>query len=215
MTTFRQAAPGDEAPTEQLTREAFWNLFVPGCNEHFLLHLLRQDAAGIPALDWVAEAEGEILGSIVYSQAQILGDEGETHPVLTFGPVAVRPAHQGQGIGRELIARSLEKARALGHLAVLIYGDPGYYSRLGFLPAERFDIRTSDNVYADALQALELRPGALTHCPGRFQEAAVFEVDKASADIFDRQFPPREKKSGLASQARFMEIASRRRARGM
>ena len=211
--TFRPAMPGDYALTEALTREAFWNLFVPSCCEHYLLRLLRGADVYIPALDWAAEEDGEILGSIVYSQAEILGDDGAVYPALTFGPVAVTPARQGQGIGGGLIRRSLEEARKLGHRAVLIYGDPGYYSRFGFLPAERFDVRTADNHYADALQALELVPGALENCPGRFQEAAVFEMDEAEAEAFDRQFPPKEKKGGLASQARFMEIAGRRRAR--
>lgn len=209
----RPEREGDRRAAEELTREAFWNLYVPGCSEHYLLHLLRDSGAFIGALDWVAEKDGRVVGSIVYSHAQILGDDGQAHAAITFGPVAVLPALKGQGIGSLLIRRTLEEARKLGHQAVLIYGDPAYYARFGFQGAERFDIRTHDDFFADALQALELAPGALSGCSGRFSEDGIFNIDEAAAEAFDRNFTPKEKLTGLPSQARFLEVAGRRRAR--
>ncbi|MDD3573156.1 MAG: N-acetyltransferase [Eubacteriales bacterium] len=203
----------DRRAAEEVTREAFWNLHSPGCNEHYLLHLLRESGAFIGALDWVAEKDGRVAGSIVYSRSKILGDDGRIHAAITFGPVAVLPALQGKGIGSLLIRRTLEEARKLGHQAVLIYGDPAYYARFGFQGAERFDIRSHDNCYADALEALELSPGALSGRAGRFSEDAIFDMDEAAAEAFDRSFPPKVKLTGLPSQARFLEVAGRRRAR--
>lgn len=210
---IRPERESDWRAAEEVTREAFWNLYAPGCNEHYLLHLLRDSGAFIGALDWVAEKNGEVVGSIVFSHSMILGDDGQAHPAITFGPVSVLPALQGTGIGSLLIRRTLEEARKLGHQAVLIYGDPGYYARFGFAGAERFDIRSQDDYYADALLALELAPGALEGKAGRFTEDALFDVDEAAAEAFDRGFPLKEKLAGLPSQERFLEIVRRRRAK--
>ena len=208
---LRRERPSDHRAAESLTREAFFNLYVPGCAEHYLLHFLRDAPAFVPELAWVAESDGQLLGSIVYSRSHILRDNGQHTATLTFGPVAVLPSWQGQGIGSQLIRHTLALAREQGEGGVIILGDPAYYSRFGFVPAEHFDIRTGDEHYADALQALELKKGHLA--PGRFVEAPVFDMEEQQIAIFDQGFPPKEKKSGLLSQARFMEIASRRRPR--
>ena len=159
---------------EELTREAFWNLYVPGCNEHFVLHNMRSSSDFISELDFVAELNGKLVGNIVYTHGKLINDMGATYNVISFGPVSVLPAYQRQSIGNALIKYSLDKAKSLGFTAVFIYGDPRYYHRFGFRCAERYDITNSEGKFAVALMALELIPGSLRKISGRFLESEVF-----------------------------------------
>lgn len=201
--TIRLERKSDYRAVEHITREAFWNHHVPGCDEHYLAHLLRKQACFLPELDFVAELDGRLAGNIMYSRAVVRGDDHADHPVLTFGPLSVLPQLQKEGIGGALVRHSLSAARGLGHTAVLIYGDPAYYCRFGFLPAEQFEIGTKYNTYADALQAIELVPGALSGKAGLFAEDPAFEIDDAAAKRFDGRFPPKERLTGLGSQLEF------------
>lgn len=210
---LRNETPSDYETVENLTREAFWNQYAPGCNEHYLLHVMRDSDAFICELDVVAEVDGKIVGNIVYTEAQIVGENGECHDVISFGPIAVLPEFQGKGIARRLIEHTSQLAQAMGYRAILIYGDPDLYSRFGFAPAEEYGIGTPDNMYAAALQAFELCPGALAECEGRFYESSAFEVDPQAAEEFDRGFPDKERKSGLPSQARFQQVVGLRKPR--
>jgi putative acetyltransferase len=194
---------------EDLTREAFWNVYVPGCNEHFCLHNLRRSADFIPELDFVAESDGKIVGNIIYSRGKVVEDTGKTHEVIAFGPVSVLPAYQKQGIGSALIQHSFDKARSLGFTAVCIYGDPRYYSRFGFRCAERYDIKTSDGKYAVALMALELIPEALSKISGRFMESPAYSVDETAFQKYESTFPPMIK-AVTKSQAVFNILVSLR-----
>lgn len=212
---LRNEIPSDYRSAEDCTREAFWNHHVPGCDEHYLLHIMRDSDSFIKELDFVAEADGVIAGSIVYTKAIILGDNGVSIDVITFGPISVLPEYQSKGIGGRLIEHTKALSRKLGYRAVLIYGDPGYYSRFGFVAAENYDIRTADNMYAVPLQALELYQGALSDCAGCFVEDKVFEIDEAASEEFDKGFPQKAKKSGLPSQERFNQLVNMRKPRGI
>jgi putative acetyltransferase len=174
---------------EELTREAFWNLYVPGCSEHYVLHNLRKSRDFIPDLDFVAEKKGQIVGNIVYSRGIVKDHQGAEQAVLCFGPVSVLPEFQKQGIGSALISHTIKLARALDYPAVLIYGDPRYYSRFGFRCAEKYYIKTADDKFAIALLALELKEGALNNMLGRFVESAAFEVDANKFAEYDAKFP--------------------------
>jgi predicted N-acetyltransferase YhbS len=211
--TLRREPPADHRAVETLTREAFWNLHGPGCDEHYLAHLLRGADTFIPALDYVAESNGRIVGNILYAKAHIALDAGGELPVITFGPVSVLPEFQRRGIGKALIEHTLALAREKGYSAVLIYGDPAYYGRLGLRPAEDFGVGSEQNEYCAALQAQELRPGALQNAAGRFVEGSVYHIDEAVAAIFDQAFPPKEKLSGTPSQQRFLEVVAMHRPR--
>ena len=211
--TIRLETPADYREVEYVTREAFWNHHVPGCDEHYLAHVLRESSCFISELDFVAVQQGRIVGSIMYTNAKIAGDDGTEYPAISFGPVSVLPEWQGNGVGSALILRSLSAARRLGHTAVLIYGDPAYYSRFGFLPAESFGIGTSDDYFADALQALELKKGSMNGTAGRFLEDYAYQVDAKASAAFDKTFPPKEKREGLPSQLKFLEHVSRRKPR--
>ena len=210
---LRNEQPSDYRMVENLTREAIWNQYAPGCSEHYLLHILRDSAAFIPALDVVTEVDGQVVGNIVYTKAKIVGDGGECTEVISFGPIAVLPEFQGRGIGGRLIEHTKKLAQTMGYRAILIYGDPDLYSKFGFAPAEEYAIGTPDNAYAAALQAFELHPGALAECAGRFYEDAAFEVDPHTAEEFDRGFPDKERKSGLPAQTRFHQVVAMRKPR--
>ncbi|MGM9537177.1 MAG: GNAT family N-acetyltransferase [Candidatus Onthomonas sp.] len=209
--TIQTERPCDWAEAERVTREAFWNCYCPGCCEHYLLHTMRTCPAFVPELSLVALDGQRLVGHVAQTKGQILGDDGTRHEVLTLGPISVLPEYQRQGVGSCLLAASRKRARALGYQAILLLGDPAYYGRQGFRPAEELGIRTADGCYADALQACELTEGALDGAAGRYLEDAVYEVDLDAAAAFDRQFPPKEPLADTPAQRRFREVASRRR----
>jgi putative acetyltransferase len=206
---IRNEKEEDYRNVEQLVREAFWNLYVPGCNEHFILHNLRNSRDFLPELDFVAERAGQIVGQIAYSRGIIKCKQGQDKEVVSFGPVSVLPAFQRRGIGRALIVHTVSLARKMGYPAICIYGDPRYYSRFGFRCAEKYEIKTADDKFAVALQVLELKPGALNHLSGRFVESPAFTVDEAEFAQFDATFPFKEKKEA-DSQREFRLLASLR-----
>lgn len=207
---LRYETVSDYSTVEELTREAFWNHHVPGCDEHYLLHVIRKADSFIRELDIVAEVNGEIVGNIVYTKAKIVDDKGAYHNVISFGPISVLPAFQGKGIGSILIEYTKAMAKGLGYTAILIYGDPDYYSRFGFTAAENYKIGTSDNMYAVPLQALELYPGALSNISGRFLEDEVYEIDEVAARKFDQGFSSKELLSDLPAQIRFRQLVEMR-----
>lgn len=192
---FRPETRDDHAATEFLTREAFWNKYQPGCDEHYLLHILRGSEAIVTQLCDVCETDGEIVGHIFYTRSGIVAENGSIFPALTFGPVCVRPDLQGKGIGSQLIRSTLARAAEMGFAAVVITGDPGYYSRFGFRPASDFGIVYQDGSSFPALMALELREGSLAGVSGRVGfHPAYSSMDPQDVDRFDAQFPPKEKK---------------------
>jgi predicted N-acetyltransferase YhbS len=208
-TIIQNENKNDYRVVEELTRDAFWNLYVPGCNEHFVLHNLRNSTDFIPELDFVAKKDGQIVGHIVYSRGIIKDKQGAEKEVISFGPVSVWPAFQKQGIGSALIIHTINVARTMGFQAVCIYGDPRYYSRFGFRCAEKYEIKTADGKFAVALLALELKQSALNNMPGRFIESAAFEVDESEFAKYESTFPYKEK-AETDSQRDFRLLASLR-----
>lgn len=210
---LRPERPADYQAVEELTRDAFWNLHAPGCDEHYLAHVLRGSPDFVPELDYVAVHNEQVVGNIMYTRAKIVLDQGGEREVLCFGPLSVAPAFQRQGVGRQLIEHTRALARELGYTAILILGHPEYYSRLGFVPAEQYGVGASWGVYIVSLQAFELQPGALANCAGYFEESHSFQTDPAEAEAFNAGFPPKEKLSGLPSQERFRQIIAQTRPR--
>ena len=113
-TIIRPETRDDHRKTENLTREAFWNVYRPGCGEHYVLHCLREDPAFVPELDLVMERDGELIGQVIYLRAEIACDDGRKLPVMTFGPIGIAPQYQHRGYGKRLLDFSLERAKALG-----------------------------------------------------------------------------------------------------
>ena len=184
---IRLERPDDYKAVEQLTFVAFETMELPGrthTNEHFLAHVLRADEAFVPELDFVAELEGEIVGSIFYSKCKIMRPDGAETEALVFGPVSVKPQLHGQGIGSELIRHSLNRAHELGYTSVLITGHPDYYHRFGFVPASAFNITLPDGTSLDAFMALELISGALGDIGGKWVYCKAFDASEDNADVF-------------------------------
>jgi predicted N-acetyltransferase YhbS len=162
---------------EELTRDAFWNIHFPGCNEHFVIHNLRKANEFIKELDFVAIYCNEIIGNIVYVEAKIKDNDKE-HKILTFGPVSVLPEYQNKGIGSKLINHTIKLSREMGYKAIIIYGDPEYYKRFGFKASKDYNITNKDKKYPAALLVLELHSNVLNGIKGTFDEGAIYEIDE-------------------------------------
>ena len=191
--TLRQETLADRRAVEELVREAFWNVYQPGRNEHHYLHLLRQSPAFRPELTFVCEADGQLAGQIACSSSWIALAGGGRLDTVTFGPLAVLPRYQKQGLARALLCHALRAAQAQGGKAVLILGVPRHYGRYGFWCGERWGIALENGLYLPGLQALELTPGALAHAAGQFHEGFVYDPAPAELDAFDNTFPVKEK----------------------
>ena len=183
----------DYRETETLTRDAFWDLYKPGCDEHLVLHKMRGLPVFVRELNYVAVTGGRIIGNIVFSKARVINHGGDEFEVLTMGPVSVLPQYQGKGIGARLINHALDNAGKMGFSAVLIFGNPGYYSRFGFVNAEKYNIQTSEGENFDAFMALELFENSLQGIEGKFYIDPVFFPDEKELEKFEKQFPYREK----------------------
>ncbi|WNX84177.1 N-acetyltransferase [Agathobaculum sp. NTUH-O15-33] len=192
--TIRPERPADERAVDALTRDAFWDVFRPGCVEHYILHQLRKHPDFIPELSLVAEQNGGIVGHIAYSRAAIVQENGTEFPLILFGPLSVRPDRQKSGVGAALIRHSLALAGELGYPAVAVCGWPDYYPRFGFQRARVFGITDAEGQSPDPLMALELQSGALAGVSGVLRESeAYFDTPPAAIDAFDATFPPRDK----------------------
>ena len=185
---LRPELPGQYHEMEQLVRDAFWDRFSPGCCEHLVVRKMRTAPAVLPDLCLAAELEGELAGGIWYARAALRHADGTETEVFTMGPVAVRPDLQGQGIGGELIRRTLELAEKQCR-AVVIYGNPACYRRFGFRPASEFGIT---DAMGEACPALQVRPFGEVP-PGAFDEGEVYHVTPAEVRAFDSGFPHRQK----------------------
>ena len=192
--SIRLEEEDDYRPVESLTREAFWNLYKPGCNEHLLVHKIRKVPAFVKELSLVACDGDKIVGNIIYSKAKVINGENKEFEVLCIGPIGVLPAYQKQGIGSLLMNHSLEKAKQLGYKAIIIFGNPDYYHRFGFVDARECGIQTAWGENFSAFMALELYKGSLNGISGKFYADKVFKIDEDELEIFEKEFPPREKR---------------------
>jgi predicted N-acetyltransferase YhbS len=183
----------DHREVEYLTREAFWNVYKPGCDEHLLVHKIRTVPAFIKELSLVACEDNKIVGNIIYSKAKIINERNEAFEVLCMGPIGVLPSYQGRGIGSLLMNHSIEKARQLGYNAIIIFGNPDYYQRFGFLNAKKYEIQTLSGENFEEFMALELLAGGLNGISGKFHADEVFNIEKEELEIFEKGFPHKEK----------------------
>ena len=183
----------DYRDVENLVREAFWDLYKPGCNEHLILHKMRNIPAFVPELDFVAQEGDKIVGQIVYSKAKIINGQNQEFVVLCMGPFAVLPSWQKKGIGTALMEESIEKAKNLKYKAIIIFGEPEYYHKFGFKNAKEYNIQTAQGENLEPFMALELGQSSLKGIEGKFFYDPVFEPTKEEVEVFDNNFPPREK----------------------
>ncbi len=206
--TIRLEKTNDYRKVEELTREAFWNLYAPGCDEHYLCHILRDHEDFLPELDFVAELDGEIVGSIMYTKSFLIADDGERVPIVTFGPLCVSPKYQRKGIGRALIEKTSALARLMQIPAIVIYGDPHNYCKHGFRNGLDYRVSDMSGDHPLGLLVLELQSGFFGSNNWRAKQSDVFQFDAQSVLDFDASFPPMEKKTHYSQELFRMLIRS-------
>ena len=194
---IRTETKEDYRAVEKLVRESFWNVYRPGCSEHYVIHVLRGDPAFVKELDFVMEKDGELIGQNMFMRTVIEADDGRMIDVLTMGPIGITPALKRQGYGKRLLDYSLERAAALGFGAVLFEGNIGFYGHSGFTYAREFGVRYHDlpeGADDSFFLCKELIPGYLEGVSGVYQTPAGYYVEDADVEEFDKAFPPKEKK---------------------
>ncbi len=181
---------------ENLVREAFWNVYRPGCSEHYVIHVLRSDPAFVRELDFVMELNGRLIGQNMFMRTIINADDGRVVPVLTMGPIGIIPDLKRRGYGTALLNYTLEKAKELGFGAVLFEGNIGFYGKSGFNYAREFGIRYHDlpeDADSSFFLCKELFPGYLDGVTGVYQTPQGYYVDDREVEEFDRNFSPKKK----------------------
>ena len=194
--TFRFEEPKDYRTVENLIRESFWNVYRPGCSEHYVIHVLRNDPAFVKELDFVMEQDGRLIGQNMFMRTIINADDGHDIPVLTMGPICITPELKRRGYGKAILYYSLEKAAALGYGAVLFEGNIGFYGKSGFDYARKFGIRYHDlpeGADDSFFLCRELTAGYLDGITGVYQTPKGYYVDDADVEEFDKAFPYKEK----------------------
>lgn len=186
----------DYREVENLVRESFWNVYRPGCSEHYVIHVLRDDPAFVKELDFVMEQKGRLIGQNMFMKTIIEAEDGRTIDILTMGPIGITPALKRHGYGKALLDYSLEKAADLGFGAVLFEGNIGFYGNSGFDYARNFGIRYHDlpeGADDSFFLCKELIPGFLNGVTGVYQTPKGYYVDDAEVEGFDKDFPPKQK----------------------
>ncbi|MBF7097740.1 GNAT family N-acetyltransferase [Alkalibacter mobilis] len=191
---IRNEEPKDYRSVEEIAREAFWNLYFPGCHEHFVIHKMRDHKDFIRDLAFVVEVDDQIVGGIFYTHSKIVSEKNKEYKTISFGPVFISPEFHRKGLGKELITHSIEVAKKMGYRAILILGYPYHYEPYGFLGGKRYNISMADEKYYKGLLILPLYEGALDNVSGHAVFSDVFDVKDEDADEFDKSFMPKEKK---------------------
>lgn len=194
--TIRLEKKEDFKEVENLVREAFWNVYRPGCSEHHVIHTLRNDSDFIKELDFVMEQNGKLIGQNMFMKTVIDADDGRTIPILTMGPICIAPEHKRKGFGKKLLDYSLKKASDMGFGAVLFEGNIDFYGKSGFNFASNFGIRYHDlpeGADASFFLCKELISGYLDGITGVYQTPKGYYVNDIDVEEFDKRFPFKEK----------------------
>ena len=190
----------DHRAVEELVRDSFWNVYRPGCLEHYVLHCLRSDPDFVPELAFVMEQGGRIIGQNVLVRAHIRADDGRAIPIMTMGPICIAPALKRQGYGKLLLDHSLARAAELGCGAVCFEGNIGFYGKSGFTFASDYGIRyhgLPEGEDASFFLCKELICGYLADVSGEYATPKgyfVCEDDPAGFTAYEDTFPRREKR---------------------
>lgn len=201
---IRLETENDYCEVENLIREAFWNVYVPGCSEHYLAHTMRTHKDFIPELDFVMEKEGKIIGCVMYTKGVLTDERGEERQVISFGPVCIHPDYQRMGYGKRLLDFTFDKAAELGYDVIIIFGNPGNYVSRGFKSCHKFNVSLDGGICPMAMLLKELTPDTFDgrHWIYKGSDADAVCDDSEAVEEFDRSFPPKEK-SWKPSQEEF------------
>ena len=198
--SFRREEKSDYRAVENMVRESFWNVYRPGCLEHYVLRCLRDDPDFVPELDFVMEKDGRLIGQNVFMRAHIKADDGRSIPIMAMGPICIAPEFKRRGYGKMLLDYSLEKAAEFGCGALCFEGNIQFYGKSGFIYASKFGLRYHDlpeGADASFFLCKELIPGYLNGISGEYAPPpGYFAADKNPEEFaaYDAQFPVKEKK---------------------
>ncbi len=191
----------DYYEVENLTREAFWNVYRPGCFEHLVIHKLRQDKCFVKELDYVIELDGKIIANIMYAKGTLALEKGGQKEILLFGPVSVLPEYQRKGYGEKIIKFTMQKATELGYGAIVITGNPDYYKKYGFESSSKHGIYyngTDKKEETPFFMIKILDPKLMEGLKGIYTDPECYNVNEKEVEEFDKNFPKKikEKRAG-------------------
>lgn len=194
---IRLEKENEHREVEALVRESFWNVYRPGCLEHYVLNQLRSDPAFIPELDFVMTQDEKLIGQNMFMNAFIRADDGRSIPIMTMGPICITPELKRKGYGKLLLDYSIERAKELGCGALCFEGNIDFYGKSGFRHASEFGIRyhgMKEDEDASFFLCRELIPGYLKDITGEYAPPEGYFVNEQEAEEFDKKFPYKEKK---------------------
>lgn len=191
--TIRKEKETDYRIIEEITREAFWNLYVPGCDEHYLVHILRKHPDFIKEMDYVALVDNKIVGNIMYTKSYVLDENNNRLETLTFGPLSVLPEYQRCGIGASLINYTKNIAIKNNSKAIIILGYPHNYCKHGFKNSKDYKISNVEGKYPYGQLVLELEKGIFEGKRWKFYCSKAFDLDENAVEEFEKKFPKRKK----------------------
>lgn len=193
--TIRNETEKDYRIVESLTRKAFWNVYKPGCDEHFYVHNMRSHKDFVKELAFVIEKNHTIIGNIMFTKSRLISDDGEEKSIVSFGPISILPEFQRQGCSRLLIEHSFDTAAKLGYEAIVNFGNPSNYVSRGFVSCRKKNISLSDGSFPTNLLVKEFVPGTLDGKSWTFLPSTAKEccLDTEAVEEFDKTFPKMEK----------------------
>jgi len=194
MIHIRNEEEKDYEKVEEITRKAFWNLYIPGCVEHYLVHVMRSHKDFLRDLDLVIEVDNQIIGNIMYTKAKLIDESGEKKDILTFGPVCILPEYQRKGYGKKLMEYSFEKAATLGYDVIVIFGNPNNYVSQGFKSCKKYNVCIECETYPAAMMVKELKSYVLDGRKWGYYQSPVLDIDEHEAERFDKGLESMEKK---------------------
>ena len=214
MFKIRNEEETDYLRVEEITRKAFWNLYIPGCNEHYLVHTMRFHKDFLPELDLVIEVDNQIIGNIMYTKAKLIDETGGEKDILTFGPVCILPEYQRKGYGKKLLEYSFEKASALDYDLIVILGNPNNYVCHGFKSCKKYNVCLENDIFPAAMMVKELKPGVLDGRKWYYHQSTALEIDEQAAERFDeglefleKKYQPSQEEFYIHSHAIIQEVS--------
>lgn len=202
MINIRNEKETDYQTVEEITRKAFYNMYVPGCMEHYLVHIMRRHEDFVPELDFVIELDGQVIGNVMYTKAKLVDENKTEKEILTFGPISIAPQYQRRGYGKMLLEHSFEKARSLGFDVIVIFGSPVNYVGRGFRSCKKYNVCIEGGKFPAAMMVKELVPDVLDGRRWFYHDSPVMAVSEEEAQKYDDALERMEKKH-LPSQEEF------------
>lgn len=200
MVNIRNEKETDYKKVEEITRKSFYNLYIPGCVEHYLVHIMREHEDFIPELDFVIEIDNKIIGNVMYTKSKLVDDTGREKQILTFGPLSILPEYQRKGYGKMLLEHSFKKAIELGFDTIVIFGSPSNYVSRGFKSCKRYNICTEEGSFPTAMMVKELVPNSLDGRKWVYYSSPVMNINEKDAEQYDNTLEKLEKKYTLKQE---------------